>query len=75
MVDNFALLTISQKPKSQYCGCGKDTGGTQRHRRDTKTQEGHKDIGGTKRHRRDTKTHEGYKDTGGIQRHRRESCG
>ena len=34
----------------------KDTGGTQRHRRNTKTQEGHKDTGGTQRHRRDTKT-------------------
>ena len=30
-------------------------GGTQRHRRDTKTQEAHKDTGGTQRHR-DTKT-------------------
>ena len=31
----------------------KDTAGTQRHRRDTKTQEGHKDTGETQRHRRE----------------------
>ena len=36
----------------------KDTG-TQRHRRDIKTQEGHKDTEGTQIHRRDTKTQEG----------------
>ena len=45
---------------------------TQRHRMDTKTQEGHKDTGGTQRHRRDTKTQEGHKGTGETQRHRRE---
>ena len=39
----------------------KDTGGTERHRRDRKTQEGHKDTGGTQRprNRMDTKTQEG----------------
>ena len=39
--------------------------GTQRHRSDTKTQEGHKDTEGTQRHRRDTKTQEEHKETGG----------
>ena len=36
-----------------------DHTGTQRHRRDIKTQEGHKDTEGTQIHRRDTKTQEG----------------
>ena len=49
----------------------KDTG-TQRRRRVTKTQEGHKDTEGTQRHSSDSKTQEGHKDTGWTQRHRRE---
>ena len=45
-------------------------GGTQKHRRDTKTQEGHKDTGGTQKHRRDTKTQEETKTQEGDITHR-----
>ena len=50
----------------------KNACGSQKHRQDSKTQAGLKNACGSQKHRRDSKTHAGLKNTGGSQKHRQD---